>query len=280
MKRIAQLIVLVGSGALLSACNFFSQPADLQTENLQNELAQTQIAAVRETATVNADRMLITLESAQTAVGNVNMQSTRIASTLIAGGMAFVDTSNITPVVPPTQPASENSPAPLIANPLLTPGAPQVNNQGAAQSNSALVPVTPSPLAPQATQASVDPNSPSLTNITVTTQVGGDDCPLNPTNQFDVSATEIYVTAVGNNIPATATLNSVWRLEGTQIQDYSWTPGFAVNGACIWFLLPASEVQFTPGNWSVELLIDGVSAGAPLQFTIGGETPSQIDVNS
>lgn len=280
MKRCVQLILLAGSGALLSACNFFSQPADLQTENLQNELAQTQIAAVRATATVNADRMLITLESAQTAVGNVNLQSTRIASTLIAGGMAFVDTSDITPVILPTQPGAENSPVPMIANPLLTPGAPQVNNQGAAQSNSALVPLTPSQqLAPQATQAPADPNSPSLTNITVTTQVGSDDCPVNPANQFDASATEIYVTAVGNNIPANATLNSVWRLEGTQVQDYSWTPGFAVNGACIWFLLPASEVQFTPGNWSVELQINGVSAGT-LQFTIGGEIPNQINPNN
>jgi len=280
MKRFAQWIVLVGSGALLSACNFFSQPADLQTENLQNELAQTQIAAVRSTATINADRMLITLESAQTAVGNVNLQSTRIASTLIAGGMAFVDTSGITPVIPPTQPGAENSPAPMIANPLLTPGAPQVSNQGAAQSNSALVPLTPSAVVQQqATQAPADPNNPSLTNITVTTQVGSDDCPINPTSAFDVSTAEIYVTAVGNNIPANATLNSVWRLEGTQVQDYSWTPGFAVNGACIWFLLPSAEVQFTPGNWSVELLINGVSAGS-LQFTIGGETPNEIDVNS
>jgi hypothetical protein len=285
MKRFAQWTLLFGGSALasllLSACNFFNQPADLQTENLQNELAQTQIAAVRATATINADRMLITLESAQTAVANVDLQSTSIASTLIAGGMAFVDASGITPVAS-TQEASvaTSTPGSQIANPLLTPGAPVINSGGAAQGDSALVPTTPIAPNDQATEdVQVDPSAPNLTNITLSDAVGADDCPLSSATSFSSSTTEIYVSAVGNNIPASATLDSLWLLEGTQVQDYSWSPGFVVDGVCIWFRLPSSEVTFTPGNWSVQLTIDGVSAGA-LDFTITGDTPAEIDPNS
>lgn len=270
---------------LLSACNFFNQPADLQTENLQNELAQTQIAAVRATATLNADRMLITLESAQTAVGNVNLQSTRIASTLIAGGMSFVDANAITPVAS-TQDVSiaTSTPGSQIANPLLTPGAPVVNSGGAAQGDSALVPTTPTAPGDSSSDQSaenvqVDPSAPSLTSITLTDAVGADDCPISSSTSFSASTTEIYVTAVGNNIPASATLDSIWWLEGAQMQNYSWTPGFAVNGVCIWFRLPSSEVTFTPGNWSVDLTIDGAPAGS-LGFTITGDAPNEIDLNS
>lgn len=285
MKRFAQWMLLFGGSTvaslLLSACNFFNQPADLQTESLQNELAQTQIAAVRATATVNADRVLITLESAQTAVGNVNLQSTRIASTLIAGGMAFVDASAITPVAPvQDMNMATSTPNSQIANPLLTPGAPVVNSGGAAQGDTSLIQTTPTAPADQnANNVPADPNAANLTNITLTDTVGADDCPVAAANVFTESTTEIYVTAVGNNISAGTTIDSTWWLNGNQMQYYSWTPDFAVNGACIWFRLPASEVTFTPGNWTVDLTIGGAAAGSA-SFTIEGTTPNEIDVNS
>lgn len=285
MKRFAQWMLLFGGSTvaslLLSACNFFNQPADLQTESLQNELAQTQIAAVRATATVNADRVLITLESAQTAVGNVNLQSTRIASTLIAGGMAFVDASAITPVAAtPDMNIPTITPGSQIANPLLTPGAPVVNSGGAAQGDTSLIQTTPTAPADQsANNVPADPNAANLTNITLTDTVGADDCPVSAANVFTESTTEIYVTAVGNNISAGTTIDSTWWLNGNQMQYYSWTPDFAVNGACIWFRLPASEVTFTPGNWTVDLTIGGAAAGSA-SFTIEGTAPTEIDVNS
>lgn len=285
MKRFAQWMLLFGGSTvaslLLSACNFFNQPADLQTESLQNELAQTQIAAVRATATVNADRVLITLESAQTAVGNVNLQSTRIASTLIAGGMAFVDASAITPVAPvQDMNMATSTPNSQIANPLLTPGAPVVNSGGAAQGDTSLIQMTATAPADQsANDTPADPNAANLTNITLTDTVGADDCPIAAANVFTESTTEIYVTAVGNNISAGTTIDSTWWLNGNQMQYYSWTPDFAVNGACIWFRLPAAEVTFTPGNWTVDLTIGGVAAGSA-SFTIEGTAPTEIDVNS
>lgn len=266
----------MGVTLLTGACNFFAQPGDIQTESLQNEVAQTQIAAVRATATVNADRLLVTLENAQTAVGNVDLQSTRIASTLIASGMAFVDASQITPVVP-TEAAPDGgaTPFPQVANPLLTPGVPQVSSQGSAQGDSPLVQATAiTPINP----ATVDPNMPSLTNIVLSQQVGSDDCAINPATSFDASATDIYVVATANNIQADTELVATFLRDGQVIQTYPWTPGFDMNGVCIWFHLPASEVDFIPGNWSVSLTINGGAASTPIAFTIGGENPAQINI--
>ncbi|MCC6802526.1 MAG: hypothetical protein IT319_06560 [Anaerolineae bacterium] len=275
MKRITRLMLLVSTGiaALTSACNFFAQPGDLQTENLQNEVAQTQIAAVRATATVNADRLMVTLENAQTAVGNVDLQSTRIAATLVAAGMTFVDASSIT-VAAPTAAPDSGGVNPQIANPLITPGVPQISSQGSAQGDRPLVQATPT----HVSQQSADPNAPSLTNLTLTDTVGSDDCAIGSTNQFTTSTTDIYVVATANNVQPDTTLSATFSLEGQVIQTYPWTPGFEIDGACIWFHLPSDEVTFTPGNWSVTLTVNGASVGAPLAFTIESSTPTEIDI--
>jgi hypothetical protein len=277
MKRLPQLILTLGMGVFLSACNFFTQPADLQTEN-QNEQAETQIAAVRATATVNADRLLITLENAQTAVGNIDLQSTRIASTLIASGMAFVNASDITPVLEATQPAQAGNPnVPVIANPLLTPNAPVVTGSGSAQGDSQLFPATATTNAPAPTQPATNPNAP-LSQITLTREVGADDCPVGSTTSFSSGDSEIYVTAVANTL-ATNTITASFALNGQEVQSYSWSPGFDIQGNCIWFLMPASEVTFTPGSWTVSFDVDGTPVGAPIPFSISSDTPEQIDVN-
>lgn len=277
MKPISRTIILAGVVALTGGCNFFTQPGDLQTESLQNEVAQTQIAAVRATATVNADRLMVTLENAQTAVGSVDLQSTRIASTLIASGMAFVDASDITPVVP-TQgagvPGDSDFTGPQIANPLLTPGVPQVNSQGSAQGDSSLVQATATAIA----QPQVDASAPNLINITLSEAVGSDDCAVNPTNRFSASATDIYVVATAHNIQPDTTLSATFLLDGQQVQSYPWTPGFEMDGVCIWFHMPSDEVAFTPGNWSVALTVNGAAVGAPIAFTIESDTPSEINI--
>ncbi len=280
MKRFTQLAALIGASlliaALTSACNFFTQPADLQTENLQNEQAETQIAAVRATATINADRMLITLENAQTAVGNIDLQSTRIASTLIAAGMSFIDDSGITPVAPTDAPQTGNNNIPQISNPLLTPNAPNVSGSGSAQGDSQLNPATDVPNNVNVVQPPSDPNSP-LSQITLTTQVGTDDCPVGSVTSFSTGDSEIYVTAVANT-QSTSTLTAAFAFNGQEVKSYSWTPGFAIQGECIWFHMPSSDVTFTPGSWTVTLDIDGTPVSAPIPFSISGDTPAQIDV--
>ncbi len=280
MKRLNILLLLTSTVILLSACNFFSQPADLQTENLQNEIAQTQIVDIRATATVNADRMMITLENAQTAVGNANLQSTRIVATLMAQGTLIVDASDIIPILPTLAPETVDNSAsanPQVANPLLTP---QVSGQGSARGDTQLIPTTPTPVAPQQPQPTVNPNGPSLTNITLTQQVGADDCPITSTDTFTMSATDIYITAVASNVQAnTTTFSSTWAYEGTQVAYYEWTPDFAIRSACVWFHMPPADVDYNAGNYTVQLAMEGANYGSPIAFTITSSTPNDLNLS-
>ena len=85
------------------------------------------------------------------------------------------------------------------------------------------------------------PTAPSLTNITLTEQVGSDDCPVNPTTSFSASATDIYVAATAHNIQPGHALTATFAREWQDHETYPWTPGFAIDGACIWFHMPASD---------------------------------------
>jgi hypothetical protein len=272
MKRLALLILLIVLVALASACNFFTQPADLQTENLEIEIAGTEIAAVRQTATANADRLAITLEYAQTAVGNVDQQSTRIAATLVAGGMAIVDASAITAVAPTE--AFENSGG-LVNSPVPEISAtPFVSGEGSARGSITIQePPSPTPL------ATADSSRPRLASITLTEQVGADDCPIGSATSFSANAQDIYAAAVAYNLTPAHVVSSRWLLDGTEAAFYEWSPDFNIQEACIWFHLPASAVTFTPGNWSVELAIDGVSVGTPIAFTIASDSATELDMN-
>ncbi|HVU09725.1 MAG TPA: hypothetical protein VHD90_00550 [Phototrophicaceae bacterium] len=279
MKRFITFSMILSACALLCACNFFSSPVDLQSENLEVAQDGTQIAAVRATATVNADRLMSTLTGAQTAVGQVDLQSTQIAATLIAQGTLFIDPNVITPAAPPDNNAQSQSPGntsdiPQIANPLLTPGAPQVNSQGSAQGNSQLTQSTATLPAPAPGNPN-NTNSP-LSQVELATQVGSDDCAINPTTSFSSSATDIYVVAVAN-IAAGANLTATFSANGQDVKTYPWKPNFAVHNKCIWFHLPASDVAFTPGNWSVTLTVDGQQIGQPIAFVIGGGQSDQVN---
>ena len=89
-----------------------------------------------------------------------------------------------------------------------------------------LVPTAPPVEQQSGVQPTLDPSGPSLTQITLTEQVGSDDCPVNPTTSFSSRATDIYVTAVANNVGQSDTLTANFSLNGQSMKTYSWSPGF------------------------------------------------------
>jgi hypothetical protein len=278
MKLSLRLIIPLALMSLLSACNFFTPPQSqsLGMDMLGDTNNATELAALYASATSETDRMMGTMEAVQTSVRAVEQQSTRISSTLIAQGTAIIDVSLITPIAPTAlafSASGSGAPAQLdqSVQPIVTPG-------GIAQGNVALSTptITPQGFIEQAVQAAqptslpVDPNAPQLTNITLTSAVGSDDCPIGSSTTFTTASTDIYVTAVAQNVTPNNTLASRWLMDGTEMVVYTWTPTFNINGACIWFHMPASAVQYVAGNWSVELTIDGVISGSPIAFTITG----------
>lgn len=219
---------------------------------------------IRQTATVLADRLAITLEHAQTAVRAADAQTTRIAATLLATGMPFIDARNITPLFAtpvPNQVVGSNSTSPPVF--AITP----VSSGEGAQGNSTLQ-NQPSPT-PGAT-TTIDPEAPRLENILLTQAVGADDCPTGATTVFPTNSQGVYVSALAFNLYPNHVVTSRWLRDGTEVVNYSWSPSFDIEQGCIWFYMPATDVDFSAGNWSVQLELDGVLVGQPAGFTVTG----------
>ncbi len=264
---------------ILSACNFFAPETSVQLLEEENKAYSTQIAQIRASATAYGDRLIATEQIAQTAVRAVDLQSTRIASTLIARGTAVIDSSGIVPLTPTPLPmeaiiegvSGANNP---VINPQLI--TPMVTNDGAARGSVfvASTPiVTPLPQVEAALMptpaAQPDTTQPTLTAIQFSSSVGADDCAVNPTANFSAAASSIYVSARAFNLSSANTVTSRWFYAGTQQVSYDWSPAGSVNDACIWFYITPAAVAFSPGAWSVDLLIDG-SLIASASFTIMG----------
>ena len=72
-------------------------------------------------------------------------------------------------------------------------------------------------------------------------------------------------------MPAGATIESVWRRQGSEVARFSFSPRYPINGDCVWFFIDQSDAAFTVGAWSVELRVNGESAVPALPFQIVAE---------
>jgi hypothetical protein len=265
MRLRYKLMVLTAVLALLSGCNFFAPEPAQQTLAAQHGLLGTEAAQGAETATAATDRLAATVEFAQTAVRQVEAQSTRIVATMFALGTPFVDARAITPPAPAeVQAAIDFTPAPvLVATPVIS-GAGSALGNVPLQQPPALTAITPEESEPEAPAS-----GPRLSDLAMSTAVGANDCPTTTATTFPNTVSGLYVTAVANDISPNTTLVSRWRRDGVEVIFYEWTPGFAIAQGCIWFYMPAADVDFGPGNWSVELSINGAAAGT-VAFTVTG----------
>jgi hypothetical protein len=238
MQRIFCAVALALTALLTSACKVSgTTELTLVAENLD---LGTQIADVRATATYAADRLNMTLEYLQTASKDVTERQQLLSGTLAQSGL------NPSGVVPVT----------LTAPPLgqLTPDASGAQPQA-----------TPPPDAPP---DSANAGAPTLSNIVMAEAVGKNDCAVGTVTTFTPNVDRIYVVATASNIQAGTKLNSRWMAEGKEVVAHDFTPDFEIKNACIWFFIDKTDTAFTPGNWSVQLEINGAPAGTPVPFTV------------
>lgn len=247
MKRhMLFLVLLVG---VVAACT--PQNEIELTLVAQNVALNTQIAAVRETATVDADRLQVTMEYMNTLVAQAQEQRSQLQATLIARGTdASAIGVDITPGAPlPTPlPAADGVPDPAAL-------------------------VTPAPgdvaVTPFGADAAAAPSAASgLANIVTSTGVGNDDCAVGATSTFSTSSDRVYVVARAFNIQPGTTILSRWYREGQQVVTHDFVPDFAIEDACIWFFIDQTDATFTPGSWAVDLEINGAVVGPSTPFTI------------
>lgn len=84
---------------------------------------------------------------------------------------------------------------------------------------------------------------------------------------FRPSNAIIYMTAVALNLRAGTTVRADWQYGSDLVHSNSWIAPQSEQYRCIALALRASDVEFTLGNWSVTLSVNGEPTN-PRSFTI------------
>lgn len=245
MKRWA--IVWMGILYLASACA--TPPSNnQQTLIAEHDVAGTELAYERTTATIEAARLRTTLDFAGTQVGFARDQNEFLRSTLIARGTdsAFINESlgriEISALPSPTT-RPPDSPA-----------------------------ISPSSLNDAAT-LSITPPADSiaqsrLSNPIITNSVGENGCArvINPI--LTPQSEAIYVVVTAQNIAAGTQIASRWRQGEQEIAFYDYVPTTDIINECVWFFIDQTDAVFSPGTWSVTLELAGQVVGTPIPFVI------------
>jgi hypothetical protein len=253
---------------LISACSAADEQATLVANHA---LAGTQIAALRISATVGAARARTTLDYSSTRAALAATESRFLESTLSSRGtpIAFLDGQRQN-LLGSTATATQTPAEAAITAEAMSPAAAMPTLQA---TPSATVPiVTPFGLvstpAPPVTQPA-DPNAPRLEGFTLASGVGADDCALEARSEFDAGVAEIYIVATAVNLPAGSRVEARWYRAGAAIGPvYSFEPGSTIERACIWFYVDPGDFEFLPGEYAVDLILNGVEASPMLPFTI------------
>jgi hypothetical protein len=240
MVLLGKYSLVLLAAAMLAGCQ---RQNEIQlTLVAQNATLQSEIDAVRQTATVDAERLQITVDYMATRVGQAEQSRVELQATLNARG---IDSSGIANAAP-------------LATPFPLPGVPNNNETN---------PVTP---IPEQAVVPAESTQPALVDYVIAPGVGNNDCAINPRNTFTTSDAEIYVVATGVNIPAGTNIAARFAVAGQEVR-HDFTPNFDIDGACVWFYIDQSDLEFRAGTWSVQLELNGTPASPPLPCTITGQ---------
>lgn len=260
----------------VSGCGSVLGPTDAEmTLQAQNQDLSTQIADLRQTATVEVDRMMITVEHAATEVRSVAFQRDALRATLIARGTdpGFLDVTGPVGATLPDGISAEN----LLPQATAIGAVPAVTPVGAAPVAIDPAAIAAAPVEAVSTATPPPAQGPRLTNATLATGVGSNDCALNSLTTFETTTPEIYIVATAQDFPAGTVMTARWALEGQVMGSYDIPFSFEIQNACVWAYIDQSDFPFTPGNWTVELLVNQLPSVGPLPFTITGNMETTTD---
>ena len=218
-----------------------------QTATAEQSLAETAIARLRATSTVARARMQTTLDYASSRVTEAAEAQDFLRFSLISLGTesAWLSTAI-------GQVGDSNVQATAI------PAASGANRERSATPSLAVIVTPPTAPAP----------GPRLENMQMASGVDSRDCAIDSNPRFSPASHQIYVVAQAYQVPAGATISSIWRRQDSEVANFSFQPRKALNGECIWFFIDQSDAEFTVGAWSVEIAIDSSRAAPPLAFQI------------
>ena len=95
-----------------------------------------------------------------------------------------------------------------------------------------------------------------------------DGCVVSPQISFSSDTPTIYMTIEGYNVVSGTRLTAVWEHEGTEVYRDSLVLSRSASEMCVWLSMDQTEVDFTPGNWTVRAFADDQQLGTPETFVI------------
>lgn len=234
-RNLGALIILA---LFLAACGNTS--AEKQTLIAHDQNLGTSIANLHIDDNVREQRLLATLERAQTQVAQAGTQQGAMVLTLEARGLN-VTLPAVATLAPPPRPSDSSS------NSASVPNAPTVQ-------------VTPFTTTP-------DPSVFPLINVITAQGVDNNDCAVGVTNQFTPASERIYIVATARELADGTTVVSRWFQGDNQVAVFDHTFAY-IEEACIWFYADQTDFEFTPGEYRIALEINGTPAAPAKVFTI------------
>jgi|GEM_PF-1989751 len=234
--KLIQITIFIGM-LLITACSDNSAQETLVADNA---LLGTQIVELRVTATFLVDEIRRTEEYVMTEIPRAQQRTSELRGTLQAAGL---DPTSVLQVQPNTDFAVATAPASGQSN--IPSGPPPTNS-------------TPGSLE-QLSFATPTGGAPSLFNLVSAEGVGSNDCALSTVTTFSPESSQIYVVATAVNIKAGSTIAAQWYMDGTLVTEQSFAPDMDINDNCIWFYAEQVDFAFTPGNYRIDLTVDGGS---------------------
>ena len=96
-----------------------------------------------------------------------------------------------------------------------------------------------------------------------------DGCANGMQSQFASSSPAIYLTARILNAVGGSSVGAQWLYEGQVVLESS---SFIISeddpDFCVWFYIEPADVEFSPGSWSAQFVLNGEPVGNPATFTI------------
>ncbi|TVR24271.1 MAG: hypothetical protein EA396_01890 [Anaerolineaceae bacterium] len=257
----------------LAACD--NVATGQQTLVAFEEGMETRRANLNATGTAEIESVLLTLDVSQTRLARARSQGGLLAATLSERGIENQVIATATPVefrVEAADPFGDlmrqreaTQSAPLAAPPA-TP------DPAAAPTDVQVTPFATETLEP-ASQPTPPPTTPpsfpdNLRDVVLASSLADNDCAAQTVTAFDTTAPRLYVVARAFDITPGTRISSVWLRGDEVLASFDFTPDFTIDNACIWFFADPSDFDFTPGDYTVQLQIDGELAAPPVDFPI------------
>lgn len=224
----------------------------------QIDARSTHLHALYVTATVEFERLSVTLEHLETRIARVRNERGEIIATLQMRG---VDTSVLPGEAPAPAPTAEIDWLAGAAGEIPTP------SPSSAIQITPFATTTPRGMLPsQPTFAETGPLR--LRDITLARAVGSDDCASQVTTQFLTTDARIYIVARAVDVSAGTVITSRWMQDGVELVTFDFIPDFVIENACIWFYVEQVDFPFVVGAYTVQLFLNGLPATSPVPFTV------------